>query len=316
MSLRLLMVWACLCLALSLGSTVAAEPSLNVAPELAGAYAELGGSASLGEPVSWVLRGPDRIEQYFERARLEVSTTAGTRPTLGHLGAELTAGRQFTTVEPFTSTNERWYFAETRHSLGQPMLVAWQQRGGLNRFGFPISEPLIEQGRQVQYFERARLEVTAEGHVETAALGREVWQSQLTLATTPVEEERQLAELVNGARAQAGLAPLTLAPALQALARARSTDMASRGYFGHRTPEGRDFGAQLAERGILYRFAGETIQRNNFAASATVGEALRSLLASPAHRAILLDGRFQHIGVGHQRSDNGIHYYTLILLQA
>ncbi len=53
---------------------------------------------------------------------------------------------------------------ETQHTLTGPFLKYWQEGGGLEVFGFPISEPMVEKNLDngklytVQYFERARLE--------------------------------------------------------------------------------------------------------------------------------------------------------------
>ncbi len=49
------------------------------------------------------------------------------------------------------------YFPETGHHLADELLTAWRSTG-LMIFGYPISEPMREGGRVVQYFERARLE--------------------------------------------------------------------------------------------------------------------------------------------------------------
>lgn len=50
------------------------------------------------------------------------------------------------------------YFQETGHHLSGDFLAAWQANGGLMTFGYPVSEPFTENGRVVQYFERARFE--------------------------------------------------------------------------------------------------------------------------------------------------------------
>jgi hypothetical protein len=57
-------------------------------------------------------------------------------------------------------TNERgvWYFEETGHTLAEPFLTFWLERGGHELLGYPLTEPFQLAGRQVQYFERARLE--------------------------------------------------------------------------------------------------------------------------------------------------------------
>jgi hypothetical protein len=50
------------------------------------------------------------------------------------------------------------YFPQTGHHLGHGFLRFWQGNGGLLAFGYPISEEFTENGRTVQYFERARFE--------------------------------------------------------------------------------------------------------------------------------------------------------------
>jgi len=55
-------------------------------------------------------------------------------------------------------------FAATGHSLGGAFRRFWETRGGLARFGYPLTEEVIEpepgsgRPRTVQYFERARFE--------------------------------------------------------------------------------------------------------------------------------------------------------------
>ncbi len=63
------------------------------------------------------------------------------------------------------------YFAPTGHSLRGTFLSYWQQYGGLERFGYPLSEEMSEvstlngKSYTVQYFERAEFEA----HPENAA---------------------------------------------------------------------------------------------------------------------------------------------------
>jgi uncharacterized protein YkwD len=138
--------------------------------------------------------------------------------------------------------------------------------------------------------------------------------SSPTLATpTAPTEEAALAARLNLARQQAGAPPLALEPALVALARERADDMARRHYFSHTTPEGQTVLSLLPARGVRFVWAGETLQRNNYAADRTVAEAARALLASPPHRAILLDARYQQVGLGHA-ADGALHYYAVILI--
>src|SRR5687767_15081052 len=49
-------------------------------------------------------------------------------------------------------------FTETGHTLAYNFREFWSSRGGLPTFGYPLTEVFVEDGRPVQYFERARLE--------------------------------------------------------------------------------------------------------------------------------------------------------------
>lgn len=59
----------------------------------------------------------------------------------------------------------RVYFVETQHSVGGPFLSYWQQEGGLEVFGYPLSEEYLgvspENGQvyRMQLFQRARFEL-------------------------------------------------------------------------------------------------------------------------------------------------------------
>ncbi|NOK58972.1 MAG: sortase [Chloroflexi bacterium AL-N10] len=82
---------------------------------------------------------------------------------------------------PTTSANTRAgqpiLFAETGHTLAYNFRHFYERQGGLPIFGFPITEVFIENGRPVQYFERARLEWHADvGRTLVTHLGR--WAAQ------------------------------------------------------------------------------------------------------------------------------------------
>src|SRR5215210_2650125 len=57
-----------------------------------------------------------------------------------------------------TAQGKPQFFPETGHTLAYSFRQFWLQGGGLDIFGYPITEVFIENGRPVQYFERARLE--------------------------------------------------------------------------------------------------------------------------------------------------------------
>ncbi len=77
-----------------------------------------------------------------------------------------------TTVAAATPGTATW-FRETSHTLGFAFRDFYESHGGLSMFGYPLTEVFREDGRPVQYFERARLEWHADlGLVLAGHLGR------------------------------------------------------------------------------------------------------------------------------------------------
>ena len=78
----------------------------------------------------------------------------------------LTARAETAPSEPVAARSENalpsdltsLFFEATGHTVGGGFLRYWWERGQLALFGFPISEEFNENGRVVQYFERARFE--------------------------------------------------------------------------------------------------------------------------------------------------------------
>ncbi|MEX2314909.1 MAG: polysaccharide deacetylase family protein, partial [Thermomicrobiales bacterium] len=66
-------------------------------------------------------------------------------------------GYRFATVEEMAGLGER-YFPETGQTVSGNFLDYWNRFGGLELFGYPISEPFEWNGMTVQYFERVRME--------------------------------------------------------------------------------------------------------------------------------------------------------------
>ena len=138
------------------------------------AYWERNGGLSIfGYPIS-----PQRVEtidgqlfpvQWFERDRLEDHGREGV--LAGRLGArqlELTS-RPWEYFDKVASSDVAagcQFFPQTGHSLCQPYLGYWRAHGGLERFGYPITQPFyesIEADRyNIQYFERRRMELHPE----------------------------------------------------------------------------------------------------------------------------------------------------------
>src|SRR6185503_6073495 len=65
-------------------------------------------------------------------------------------------------------------FVETGYCLRGAFLLQWRANGGLAQFGYPVTPELTEEGRTVQYTERARFELHPAGAVRLGLLGRTV----------------------------------------------------------------------------------------------------------------------------------------------
>jgi len=67
----------------------------------------------------------------------------------------------------------RLYFPQTGHFLGGAFRSYWERRGGVELFGFPITDEFYQNrdGRVAQYFERARFELDVRGNVAVISLG-------------------------------------------------------------------------------------------------------------------------------------------------
>jgi polysaccharide biosynthesis protein PslG len=112
-----------------------------------------GGLAVFGYPITAPITGPtevagpQRLNQWFERAHFELHPEQAGTPyeiQLSLLGRQATLGRQdeppFQPIAPFPDTADRRFFAETGHSLAGAFKPFWETRGGLAIFGYPITE--------------------------------------------------------------------------------------------------------------------------------------------------------------------------------
>ena len=124
-------------------------------------FEERGGLENFGYPITPEIQENGFTVQYFQRARYEYHPEhAGTRyeVQLGLLGDILTSGRIFPKATPVATTEDQRYFPETGHVVSGAFLRFYNTRGGLDIFGYPVSEVIQENGRSVQYFQRSRFE--------------------------------------------------------------------------------------------------------------------------------------------------------------
>jgi hypothetical protein len=117
-----------------------------------------------GYPISEEIVEGDRVVQYFERARFEYHPELAGTPfqvQLGLLGREVTGWYEmsgYLAGFPADPMNGSRFFPETGHTLLGDFRYFWEKHGGVDIFGLPITEQYQEDGRLIQYFERARFE--------------------------------------------------------------------------------------------------------------------------------------------------------------
>jgi uncharacterized protein YkwD len=136
--------------------------------------------------------------------------------------------------------------------------------------------------------------------------------------------EKEMFDLHNETRKAHGLRPLCLSSVLTTAARARSQDMLNRDYFSHYTPAGVTVIHQLERKGYYssepddYHMLGENIAMGGDGNDEdTPGHLFTGLMNSEGHRANILSGEFEEVGVGarsgtYQEYDDISTIYTTV----
>lgn len=100
-------------------------------------------------------------------------------------------------------------------------------------------------------------------------------------------------ELVNLERSIEGLTPVLESPVLTKLAEDYACRMIDDGFFDHFDPTGAGPAERAAEKGYLFLAIGENLA----AGQQTPAEVMDVWMRSPSHRAIILDPRWEEVGV-------------------
>jgi hypothetical protein len=142
--------------------------SAEIDPLLLAYWVRNGGETIFGRPISPLLEENGRKFQWFERARLELwPEYAGTKYEIqpGRIGVEFTKGVDFPNQEFFVNRSGLRYAEVTQHGLRGAFLEFWEKNGGVDIFGYPVSDEIQEilpednAYHTVQYFERGRMEL-------------------------------------------------------------------------------------------------------------------------------------------------------------
>ena len=170
------------------------ETGKTLAPQFARFYDRYGGVLQFGYPVTEARNEGGYLVQWTERQRLEYHPELADTPyevLLGLLGRELTdgwegprfnvecgmrnaecGGSSLYQTGGQAGVSREQYFSQTGHVLTEPFLSYWRERGGLDIYGYPISQAYRdERGLTVQWFERARMEHHPQNGEHSVLLG-------------------------------------------------------------------------------------------------------------------------------------------------
>jgi len=145
-------------------------------------FQEKGGLEIFGYPITEGFQEDGFFVQYFERARLVLIGSRGKRASgseeikMAPLGELL--GHRSPPFKPTYHFPYR-YYPQTGHALSFAFLDYYQAQGGEEVFGYPITEPFLERGLIVQYFQRARMEWHPDKkRVQLGLLGEEYFEAR------------------------------------------------------------------------------------------------------------------------------------------
>jgi len=146
--------------------------------------------------------------------------------------------------------------------------------------------------------------------VKVALIGAQVLLPSASLYSSSVTRAN-IVDLTNSSRQAAGLETLTTNSLLNGAAQAKAEDMITNQYFAHNSPDGLTPWSFIGGAGYSYVVAGE-----NLAIHYTQAEDVTAgWMASPTHKANIMDERFNEIGVGIVRGTFDGYEDTVVVVQ-
>jgi uncharacterized protein YkwD len=110
---------------------------------------------------------------------------------------------------------------------------------------------------------------------------------------TPDEAQARMLALLNEGRRAAGAAELAADAELTTIALAHTRDMVAAHFFGHQSPTTGRVEDRVRRAGLSVIRLGENVSQGD-----SVEAAYAALMASPSHRANMLEPAFTHVGIG------------------
>jgi uncharacterized protein YkwD len=135
-------------------------------------------------------------------------------------------------------------------------------------------------------------------------------ESAVAGGTSQEAQQEAIVQLLNVARTERGLQPLTVNPYLTATSYNHSLDQARRDRMGHDGSDGSEPFERAARQGYTNFIIGENVLvRNNLHAPG----AFDQWWNSPPHLSAMMHPDFREIGIAYARSAQGNYYYTMML---
>lgn len=126
------------------------------------------------------------------------------------------------------------------------------------------------------------------------------------------EAERAIFDGINEVRVDNGRSALSWNSELAAVSRGHSQDMAVRGYFAHKSPEGAPPHRRIMRAGISCQRSGENIflirgDISDYTIYEIAEQVVEGWWNSPGHKSIMLTRSFDEGGVGIYQGDEGLY---------
>lgn len=120
--------------------------------------------------------------------------------------------------------------------------------------------------------------------------------------------QAELLNLTNAERTSRGLRAMTLCGPITNAAQGHSNFQAQKNVMTHTGVNGSSVGTRLSWAGYRWTFAGENVAMG--ASSYKVADIVKAWMASPSHRANILNPNYVHMGVARTASSNGTLHWT------
>ena len=125
--------------------------------------------------------------------------------------------------------------------------------------------------------------------------------------SAPIDISFQCTDLVNAARASAGVAPVAVSGFMNSAAEKHSTEQAKRQKMTHTGSNGSNAGQRVSREGYSWSIWAENVAAGQPDCASVVG----AWMNSEGHRINILNPAMTEVGIGAVTGTNGVIYWTM-----